>query len=266
MVPDEHTVAASDGVTIAYDVCGAGAPALVFVHGWSGRRGHWDEQLDYFAANHTVVRVDLAGHGTSGVDRQRWTEAAFAADVVAVCDALALDKLILVGHSLGGSIIVLAAQQMIDRVIGLIGVDTWSEVGVRDTAEAIEASILLPEMRADYETGSRRFAQLMSGPTADPTIAARIADDVAGMSPHIAISILDEAIREGPEGIEQGLLALDVPLSAISSTTFRPKDAELLATFGIHNVVLPGTGHYLMLEQPATFNRALATAVARSRP
>jgi pimeloyl-ACP methyl ester carboxylesterase len=265
VVPDEHTVASADGVTIAYDVCGAGAPALVFVHGWSGRRGHWDEQLDYFAANYSVVRIDLAGHGGSGVDRQRWTVAAFGDDVLAVCDALALDTVILVGHSLGGSVIVLAAQQLTDRVIGLIGIDTWSALGVRNTTEQTEASVLLPEMRADYEAGSRRFAQLMCGPTADPVVAARIADEVAGMPPHIAISILDVAIQEGPESIEQGLLALDVPLSSISSETFRPKDPGVLATFGIDNVVIPATGHYLMLEQPATFNRALATAVARSR-
>ena len=264
MVPDQHTVSSADGVSIAYDVCGAGASALVFVHGWSGRRAHWEQQLDYFARNHTVVRIDLAGHGASGVDRQQWTVAAFAADVVAVCDALALDSVILIGHSLGGSVIVLAAQQLVDRVVGLIGIDTWSSLGVRSTAEEIGASVLLPDMRADYEAASRRFAQLMCGPSADSVIATRISDEVATMPPHIAISILDEAIRQGPEDIEQGLLAMDVPLSAISSATFRPKDASVLASFGIENVVVPGTGHYLMLEQPATFNRALATAVARS--
>src|SRR5688572_29373268 len=98
VVPDERTVASADGVTIAYDVCGAGIPALVFVHGWSGRRGHWDQQLDDFANGHTVVRLDLAGHGASGSGRREWTLAAFAADVVAVCDALALESLVLIGH------------------------------------------------------------------------------------------------------------------------------------------------------------------------
>ena len=261
---DERTIASGDGVTIAFDVCGDGAPALVFVHGWSGRRGHWDLQLDDFANRHTVVRLDLAGHGASGTDRREWTLAAFAADAVAVCDALALESMILIGHSLGGSVIALAAGQLDDRVVGLIGVDTWSALGVRQTTEQTEASILLPGMRADYEAASRRFAQMMCGPSTDAALANRIADEAAEMPPHIAIAILEAAIQQGPDDIEQALREIDVPLSAISSATFRPKDPSVMASFGIHNVVMPGTGHYLMLEQPDTFNHALAAAVARS--
>ena len=261
---DARTVESGDGVTIAFDVCGDGAPALVFVHGWSGRRAHWDRQLDDFANGHTVVRLDLAGHGASGTDRRVWTLSAFAADVVAVCDALASESLILIGHSLGGSVIALAARQIASRVVGLIGVDTWSALGVRQTADQTEASILLPDMRADYVAASRRFAQMMCGPTADAALAGRIADEVTGMPSRIAIAILEEAIRQGPDDIEQALRDIDVPVSAISSATFRPKDPTVMTSLGIHNVVMPGTGHYLMLEQPATFNRALAAAVTRS--
>jgi pimeloyl-ACP methyl ester carboxylesterase len=63
-------------------------------------------------------------------------------------------------------------------------------------------------------------------------------------------------ILRGPEDLERALL--DVPKAAISSETFRPKDAATLAAFGIDNVVIPGTGHYLMLERPSEFNERLA--------
>jgi pimeloyl-ACP methyl ester carboxylesterase len=55
-----------------------------------------------------------------------------------------------------------------------------------------------------------------------------------------------------------------VPRAAISSETFRPKDPAVLASFGIRNAVVPGTGHYLMLEQPAAFNAQLSAAIART--
>ena len=143
-------------------------------------------------------------HGTSGTHRPAWTVGAFATDVVAVCDAL-------------------AARQLADRVIGLIGVDTWSALGVRRTAAETAASILLPEMRADYQSAARQFARLMTGPAADAELATQIADEVTEMPPHIAIATLEEAIRQGPDDVEQALRELHVPIPAISSATFRPR-------------------------------------------
>jgi pimeloyl-ACP methyl ester carboxylesterase len=264
LTPNPRTVTSADGVRIAYHVAGGGAPALVFVHGWCGRRSHWDEQVDAFSPDHLIVRIDLAGHGASGPGRDRWTVASFAEDVVAVVNALAIDRVILIGHSLGGSVIVAAALRLGQRVAGLIGIDTWSSIGVRAEPADIEASVLLPDMRADFATGSARFVQLMCGPTASPALVSRITTEVAAMPPQVALAIMDEAIRQGPMQLEDGLRAIDVPKSAISSETFRPKDAGTLASFGIGNVVIPGTGHFLMLEQPAEFNHELKASVARS--
>ena len=82
------------------------------------------------------------------------------------------------------------------------------------------------------------------------------------MTPHIAISILEDAIAAGPENFERTLRELEPPRSCISSESFRPKDPATLAAFGIDNVVLPGTGHYLMLERPQAFNELLARLLA----
>jgi len=143
LVPEPRRVVSGDGVEIAYDVTGAGEPALVFVHGWSGRRGHWDQQVETCASAHLVVRIDLAGHGASGLGRDRWTVASFADDVVAVLGAIALGRVILIGHSLGGSVVVAAAQRLGSRVAGVIGVDTWSAIGVRDRSADVASSVLV---------------------------------------------------------------------------------------------------------------------------
>ena len=63
----------ADGVSIAYEVRGAGKPALVFVHGWCCERTYWEEQLPQFADKYKIVAIDLAGHGESGLDRKEWT-------------------------------------------------------------------------------------------------------------------------------------------------------------------------------------------------
>ena len=254
-----------DGVPIVFDVGGgeSGAAALVFVHGWAGRREHWDEQLAAFAHDRLVVRLDLAGHGASGKSRDRWTVGAFADDAVAVVDALGLDRVVLIGHSLGGSVIVEAARRLAGRVVRLVGVDTWSAIDVRKSVEELEASVLLPQMRENFDAAARAFAAIMCGPSTPLDLARRIADDTASMTPQIAIAILEDAIAAGPENFERTLRDLDVPRSCISSESFRPKDPATLAAFGIDNVVLPGTGHYLMLERPQAFNELLAGVLAR---
>jgi len=72
-----HVAISGDGVPIHYDVQGNGALALVFVHGWCCNRRYWDRQMGHFAAQYTVVGLDLAGHGASGRDRTQWTVPAF---------------------------------------------------------------------------------------------------------------------------------------------------------------------------------------------
>src|ERR1700738_1543869 len=98
--------------------------------------------VDPFVSDHLVVRVDLAGHGASGFGRDRWTVASFADDVVAALDAMALGRVILIGHSLGGRGVVAAAQRLGPRVLGVIGVDTWSAIGVRDRPADVASSVL----------------------------------------------------------------------------------------------------------------------------
>jgi len=69
------TVVAPDGLAIAYDVRGAGATTLVFIHGWCCDRSFWRNQLDALAEGYRVVSIDLAGHGESGAGRTSWAVA-----------------------------------------------------------------------------------------------------------------------------------------------------------------------------------------------
>jgi pimeloyl-ACP methyl ester carboxylesterase len=125
----ERRALSADNVSISYHVEGKGTPALVFVHGWCCDKSYWKHQVPYFSKRHTVVTIDLAGHGESGVGRKAWTMEAFGKDVVAVVEELELDRVILIGHSMGGAVIIEAARQMPERVTGLVGADTFLDVG-----------------------------------------------------------------------------------------------------------------------------------------
>src|SRR5215467_1916483 len=106
------TVPSFDGVPIHYRSLGAGPTAVVLVHCWGCSMKTWDGQVAALAARYQVVLLDLAGHGESGKGRKDYTIQAFGQDVRAVCDALGLKKVILVGHSMGGPVILEAASLM----------------------------------------------------------------------------------------------------------------------------------------------------------
>jgi pimeloyl-ACP methyl ester carboxylesterase len=131
----------SDGIRIAYEVHGEAATALVFVHGWSCNRSYWRQQLQPFSRQFKVVAVDVAGHGQSGLGRESWTIPAFGGDVAAVVEKLGLKRVILIGHSMGGDVIVESARQLPGRVAGLIWVDTYKKLGIPRSSEQIQAFI-----------------------------------------------------------------------------------------------------------------------------
>jgi pimeloyl-ACP methyl ester carboxylesterase len=101
-------VATIDGERIAYEVRGKGNLAIVLVHGWSCDRSYFQHQLESFSDRYTVVTLDLAGHGESTLGRENYTIALFGADVAAVVRKLDLKRVVLVGHSMGGDVVVAA--------------------------------------------------------------------------------------------------------------------------------------------------------------
>lgn len=257
--PTVGTVKAPDGVDLRYEVAGRGEPALVFVHGWSCDRSYWRAQMDHFAAKHRVVAVDLGGHGESGLGRKDWTMAAFAGDVRAVVEALGLQKVVLVGHSMGGPVIVEAARLLPARVAGLVPVDFFNEVDRRIGVKEREG--FLAPMRADFSKMTHAFVrQEMFTPRADSSLAERISRDMASGPPAVAVSAMENLLR-----YDQGaaMASVKVPVRLINADKW-PTDLEAIrrhnAAVGL--AVMPGVGHFLMMEDPDEFNRLLARAIS----
>jgi Predicted hydrolases or acyltransferases (alpha/beta hydrolase superfamily) len=80
---------------------------------------------------------------------------AFGEDVRAVTEATGSRSVILIGHSMGGSVIAEAARLMPDRLLGLIGVDTLENIEYPLTQEAL-GNMIAP-IENDFQTGSRQF-------------------------------------------------------------------------------------------------------------
>jgi pimeloyl-ACP methyl ester carboxylesterase len=256
----QSTATSFDGVPIAYETRGAGEVALVFVHGWSCDRSYWNAQVALFSESFRVVTLDLAGHGESGVDREAWTIASFGTDVAAVVEQLELDRMILVGHSMGGDVVVSAARLLGDRVVGLVWVDDYRQLGTVRTPEQV--AMFMAPFRTNFGDNTYEFVRrALFLPTSDSALVERVARDMAVAPPHIAVPSLESLLLN--DRVVMGELAkLDLPVVSFNRASSNP-DVESLERNGVEATLVPEVGHFIMMEDPDAFNALLLDAVQR---
>ena len=250
-------VASVDGVELAYEVHGTGRPALVFVHGWACDRSYWDRQAAALRRKFKTVAIDLAGHGASGLERESWTIAAFGSDVAAVVNDVGLDSMVLVGHSMGGDVIVDAARAIPGRVQGLIWVDSYRRLPDVRSPDQIQER--LAPFRARFVETTQAFVRDLFAPGADPPLVARIVADMSSAPPAIAIAALESTWMHRSE-MHHLLHELNLSLTAINSDRW-PTEVDSLERHGAKVVLMSGVGHFPMMENPARFDRLLIEAV-----
>ncbi len=117
--PPEPEVVEAAGSRISYLCMGEGNPPLVLVHGFGGDLNGWLFNQPALATGRTTYALDLPGHGRSSKDVGTGKIAALADTLTAFLDALNLEQVHLVGHSLGGAIILDLAMRQPERVTSL---------------------------------------------------------------------------------------------------------------------------------------------------
>jgi pimeloyl-ACP methyl ester carboxylesterase len=251
---------APDGTHVQYRVYGSGEPALVLIHGWSCDSNYWREQIPEFKKRYTIVTVDLAGHGGTDGARSDWTMARFGQDVATALSAVPNQKLILVGHSMGGPVAIEAARHLKNRVIGIIGVDTFKTIGAPAYSKAQIDAIIRP-FEGDFIGHTRQLVtEHFFAKGANPELVTKIAYDMSLSPPKVAVPSMRAALEYDYAG---PLADVSVPIVAINSDLGEPANEarirKILPKF--HAVTLAGDGHFLMMEDPARFNPALETEI-----
>ena len=255
----EGDVTSADGVSIHYRArAGRASRAdVLLVHCWTCTSANWDHTMAHLAGRYRVVALDLAGHGKSGRDRQRWTTEAFGADVRAVAEALSLHDLILVGHSMGGGVMIEAARAMPDRVRALVAIDTLSALQKKPDPAFVAS--MVAKLEADFPGTVEPLARGLFAKGTDPAVVARVVAEMRAADPKAAIPMF-RAMFEYDAGAR--MAAVKAPLRAIESD-MHPTDVEGNRTIapGFDAVIMKGVGHWPMLEAPDAFDDALETTL-----
>lgn len=254
--PETETLAASDGAEIHYRITGVGNFTLVMVHDWCCDMTYWKHQVPAFSSGYKVVTIDLAGHGRSGTaGRTDWTVAAFADDVVKVIRRTGAENIILIGHGLGGPVILEAAATLPERVIGVVGVDTFKDHFMQNYPPGQIDYILQPWREGFYTRMREYVVETLFPDQVDEELKKTILLDMLACESYPALDILENWLTYDGS---RGFAAVDDPIHAINSK-LRPAAYNVAEEHAdsFSYIYQSRAGHFPMLENPDFFNRIL---------
>jgi 3-oxoadipate enol-lactonase len=257
-----------------YEAEGEG-PGVVLLHAGVADSRMWEEQRRVLVPRHTVVRCDLRGFGSSGLDAGVFSH---AHEVLDVLDRAGLESAVIVGASLGGSVAMEVALLEPDRVNGLLLVapalpgHTWS-TAVVDFGQAEDAALERGDVEAAVELNVRLWLDGAGGRRADVSDATRllVAEMQRTAIEHVLPHLDDADERPAVADLAARLGEIAAPTEVVVGDQdvgdFVDIAHELtrrLANATLH--VIPGAAHLPSLEAPETFNSLLLDFAARHAP
>jgi pimeloyl-ACP methyl ester carboxylesterase/predicted glycosyltransferase len=119
--PDQSGYTKRDDVRLYYEVYGSGEPTIFLLPTWSiVHSRHWKMQIPYLARHCRVITFDGRGNGRSDRPPAGYGEDEFAADALAVMDATATERAVIVSLSVGAQRALILAGEHPDRVTGAV--------------------------------------------------------------------------------------------------------------------------------------------------
>lgn len=242
---------------------------LLFFHGFLGSGADFSVLFPFFQDRHPCFAPDLFGHGASALpdDFSSYTVGRFVQDMSYICDALGVSQVVLIGYSMGGRMAISFACQQPSRVARLILESTTP--GLADIGER-EARRQHDEVLANHVLKDG-IAAFVNDWERQPLFASQ--STLAGDS---FLRQRNTRLSQQKEGIAAHLLRLgtgsqpsywevigDLPMPVTLITGQLDEKFTRISTSmaarirNVRRVVVPGVGHNVHLENPATFVKQL---------
>jgi pimeloyl-ACP methyl ester carboxylesterase len=235
-----------DGRRVFYESSGQGARTLVLVHGWTCDHSFWAAQVPAFSQKYRVIAIDLPGHGRSEA-ADSYPMSLFARAIDAVLRQEGIPKATLMGHSMGGAVLLEFSRAFPDELEAAVLVDAFMAGPDWKTPTKVIESLQGAgglEVRRKMVTG-------MLGAAAPESVREHILKVMLAAPESLAVGAMTGMFspatwRPGQSG---------VPTLAIVAHPEQIREESLRARWPrLTYRSLPGTGHFLMMEKPIEFN------------
>jgi pimeloyl-ACP methyl ester carboxylesterase len=243
------------GVDFDVQDVGSGEPPIVFIHGLACDATAWEPQVADLSRDHRCVVVNLRGRGATPaappfeVDQQ-------AADVAAILDTLRVQGAIVVGHSLGGIVTLVLNERRPDLVAGTVYVDSPLRAGGFD-ASGFAAAV---RQAGDTSPAAPLVESFWGEVTTDP-IREHVRTMMLGCPPEVVAGMVDNQMS-AERMLELVRAADKKPMMAIWPDKPIGEPVWLRdVTMFLRQEPVPGTGHFLQLEEPAITNAVLRSFI-----
>ncbi len=263
------TLRTDDGVSLHYHEAGSGTP-VVFVHEFAGDARSFEPQLRHFARTHRCIAYNARGYPPSDVPTEpaRYSQDRARDDILAVLDALGIERAHVAGVSMGGFATLHFGLAYPDRALSLVvggcgyGAERDRAAQFRAEAEQTASGIRAEGMEAvaaRYAMGPTRVQFLNKDPRGFAEFQAQLAEHSAEGAALTMLGV--QRRRPSLYDLRERLAAMVVPTLVITGDEDEPcLDPGLMLKRTIPTArlaVLPGTGHALNLEEPALFNQII---------
>lgn len=243
-----------DGVKLGYEESGSGDPPLLLVHGWSGNRWFMHEQAAHFAADHRVVSVDLRGHGESDAPEQEYTIEGFADDLAWMIGELGLDHPIVVGHSMGGTVVVQLAASRGNLLGGIVLLDPTARSMIEPAPERVEAGKgVFARIQSDLNATRMALIDRFFLPGHDASVREAVQEQSKLAPDHVVVNSFGNRLQwDGKTAAQQ----VTVPTLHIASEGPWANQASTISRAIEHSVnrKTDDAGHLFLLEIPDQVN------------
>lgn len=244
-----------------YEAAGTGLP-VVLLHGFPFNRSLWREQVEALSYTHRVITPDLRGFGATTATNEPATMESLAADVCALLDELALERVVLGGLSMGGYVALAFYRSYPERVRALILADTRPHADTEEARRTRETQAQRALATGMQELAAAMLPKLLTRATHAhrPEIVARVREMIMSTSPVGAAA----ALRGMAQRRDQTDLLAEINLPTLilvgkEDEITPPSVAEQMhrAIRNSQLVVINGAAHCANLEQAVEFNHAL---------
>jgi pimeloyl-ACP methyl ester carboxylesterase len=249
-------------INLAYDDCGSG-PAVLLIHGFPLNRGMWQSQLQPLAgAGFRVIAPDLRGFGESDAPERGYSMDGFADDLIALLDALHIDRAVIGGMSMGGYILMDLLERHPQRISAACFIATKSSADDEE-GRARRSSMAAKAEKLGSNPIIKFFAELLFAPEtthSKPELIALVTSWMRSTHPRaLAGALLAMRDRKDYTPLLPGFRLPSQVIVGSEDRTASQKALELFTT-GLPNCrsrVIAGGGHMVNMEKPEEFNDTL---------